>query len=113
MNTMPAAQARVRTPRWFWIPARVLLFTFLCTLLGFAASLLLGIVGVVIGARVRGGVPNMAVAYREVALPCALAIAAIVLVSTVFMELRHYRQSRVLAGIERSTSRYAKRSPGI
>jgi hypothetical protein len=29
------------------------------------------------------------------------------------MELRHYRQSRVLAGIERSTSRYAKRSPGI
>jgi hypothetical protein len=109
---MPASQAR--TPRWFWIPARVLLFTFLCTLLGFAVSLLLGLIGVVIGAKLRGGVPNMTVAYREVAFPAALAIAAIVLVSTIFMELRHYRQSKVLAQIERSTSpSYAKRSPGI
>jgi hypothetical protein len=111
---MPASQAHVRTPRWFWIPARVLLFTFLCTLLGFAVSLLLGLVGVVIGAKIRGGVPNMTVAYREVALPAAITIAAIVLVSTIFMEVRHYRQSKVLAQIEHSSSRtYAKRSPGI
>ena len=108
---MPASQARVRAPRWFWIPARVLLFTFLCTLLGFAVSLLLGLVGVIVGARLRGGVPNMTVAYREVALPAALAIAAIVLVSAIFMEVRNYRQSKVLAQIERSTSsNYAKRS---
>ena len=106
---MQASQARVRTPRWFWIPLRVLLFTFLCTLLGFAVSLLLGLIGVVIGARLRGGVPNMSVAYREVAFPAALAIAAIVLVSTVFMEARHYRQSKVLAQIAQASSpKYAK-----
>lgn len=103
-----------RNPRWFWIPARVLLFAFLCTLLAFAVSLLLGILGVILGARLRGGTPNLTIAYREIALPAALMVGGIVLVSTVFMEVRHYRQSKALAEIERSSaSGYAKTPHGI
>ena len=95
---MSPARKPARTPRWFWIPLRVLIFTVLCTLIAFAVSLLLGIVGVVAGARMRGGTPNMAVAYREVALPAALAVGTIILISITFMEIRHYRQAKILAG---------------
>lgn len=75
--------------------------TFLLTLLAFAVSLLLGIVGVVLGAKLRGGTPNMQIAYRDVAAPVAAAVGAIVLVSALFMEIRNYRQAKALAGIER------------
>lgn len=95
------AKAVPRKPRWYLIPLRVLLVTFLVTLLAFAVSLLLGIVGVVIGAKLRGGTPNMQVAYRDVAGPVAAAVCAIVLVSSLFMEVRNYRQAKALAGIER------------
>lgn len=114
MSEMATAKRRVRNPRWFWIPARVVTFTFLCGLIAFAVSLLLGIVGVIVGARIRHGTPNMAIAYREVALPAALAVAAIVLVSSIFMEVRHYRQTKALAEIERSSSGgYVNRPHGI
>ena len=103
-----------RNPQWFWIPARVLLFTFLCTLLAFAVTLLLGILGVIAGARLRSGTPNLTVAYRDVAIPAALMVAGIVLVSSIFMEVRHYRQSQVLAKLERSSSPgYAKHPEGV
>jgi uncharacterized BrkB/YihY/UPF0761 family membrane protein len=109
------AKTHGRSPRWFWIPARVLLFTFLSSLLAFAVSLLLGIVGVIVGAKARHGTPNMSIAYRDVATPAALMVGAIVLVSSVFMEVRHYRQSKALAEIERSTLHdgYGKRRQGI
>ncbi|MBZ5720564.1 MAG: hypothetical protein LAO03_09310 [Acidobacteriia bacterium] len=99
---MSPARKPARSPRWFWIPARVVVFTFICTLLAFAMSLLLGILGVMAGAKMRGGTPNMTIAYREVALPAALAVGAIVLVSVAFMEIRHYRQAKALAAIERA-----------
>ena len=86
------------------IPFRVLLVTFLLTLLAFAVSLLLGIVGVVVGARLRAGTPNMQVAYRDVAAPVAATVFAIVLVSSIFMEVRNYRQAKTLAGIEKIES---------
>ena len=66
-------------PSWSVIPIRVLLVTFLLTLLAFAVSLLLGILGLVIAARLRGLHPNMATAYRHVALPAAAVVSAIVL----------------------------------
>jgi hypothetical protein len=84
------------------IPVRVVLVTFLLTLLGFAVSLLLGIAGVVIGAKLRQGTPNMQIAYRDVAAPVAAAVCAVVLVSSLFLEIRNYRRARVLAGIESS-----------
>jgi hypothetical protein len=111
---MATPKRAVRYPRWFWIPARVGTFTFLCGLLAFAVSLLLGILGVIVGARIRHGTPNMTIAYREVALPAALTVATIVLVSSIFMEVRHYRQSKALAEIERSSSSgYANRPHGV
>ncbi len=97
----PTSKAAPRKPRWYLIPFRVLLVTFLLTLLGFAVSLLLGIVGVFVGARLRGGTPNMQVAYRDVAAPGAAAVFAIVLVSSIFLEIRNYRQAKALAEIER------------
>jgi TRAP-type C4-dicarboxylate transport system permease small subunit len=80
---------------------RVLLVTFLLTLLFFAISLLLGILGVVIAARLRALPPNMSTAYRYVALPVAAAGGAFALVSASVMEIRRYRQTKALAEIER------------
>jgi hypothetical protein len=101
-NVSPSPKAApMRRLRWYLIPLRVLLVTFLLTLLSFAVSLLLGIVGVVVGAKLRGGTPNMQVAYRDVAAPTAAAVCAIVLVSSLFMEIRNYRRAKALAGIER------------
>jgi uncharacterized membrane protein len=102
---MPSStQKRFRRPRWFWIVPRVLLVTFILTALSFAVSLLLGIVGIVIGSRLRGVTPNMAFAYRHIAAPAAAIAGCIVLVSATAMEIRHYRQNRTLAAIERTAS---------
>jgi len=92
----------VRSPRWFWIPFRVVLVTFLLTLLSFAVSLLLGILGLLIAAKVGGVAPNMAVAYRLVALPTAAVVGGLSLISLTIMEIRHYRHAKVLAEIERA-----------
>lgn len=83
------------------IPVRVLLVTIMLTLLSFAVSLFLGILGTVIGAGVRGVHPNMAFAYRHVALPVAIGAAAVVLVTSIVVEVRHYHRTRVLDHIEK------------
>lgn len=80
---------------------RVLLVTFLLTLLSFAVSLLLGILGLVIAAKLQGTHANVTIAYRYVAPPAAAVVGAIVLVSAIFLEVRHYRQAKALADIER------------
>ena len=84
------------------MPVRVFLITVLFTLLAFAVSLLLGILGTVIAAAVRGTAPDMKVAYRHVALPVAIIVALIALVSAVILEVRNYRQAKALAEIERA-----------
>lgn len=75
------------------------------TLLSFAVSLLLGILAVVIGAGLRGVHPNLAFAYKHVAFPVAVTAAAIVLVSSLVMEIRHYRRQRVLDDMEQQMGR--------
>ena len=80
--------------------ARILGLTVLFTLLSFAVSLLLGIVGVALTAMVRGAHPNMPIAYREIALPVAISAAAIAIVTVTILEIRHYRASKALAAIE-------------
>ncbi|HWY21091.1 MAG TPA: hypothetical protein VNX26_07710 [Candidatus Acidoferrum sp.] len=90
-----------RPPRWYAIPVRVLLVTFIGTLISFAVSLLLGILGTVVVSAVRHVNPNMTVAYRLIALPVAVAAGSIIFVLALAMEIRHYRQSRTLAAIER------------
>jgi uncharacterized membrane protein YfcA len=99
---MPSVETPVRLPRWYLIPVRVLLVTFIVTLLSFAVSLLLGIGGTVLAARLHGGQPDMTFAYRHVALPAAGMVAAIVFVSASFMEVRHYRQTKTLDQLERA-----------
>lgn len=97
---MPPARA-ARAPRWCTIPVRVCLVTFIGTLLCFAVSLLLGILGTVIVSSLRGVHPDMRIAYRMVALPVALVAGSIVFVLALVMEIRHYRQSKTLSAIER------------
>jgi hypothetical protein len=98
---MAVVQTFTRRPRWYLVPVRVLLVTFIVTLLSFAVSLLLGIGGVVLAARLRGAHPNMAIAYRHIAIPAAAIVAAIVFVSAGFMEFRHYQRAKTLERIER------------
>jgi hypothetical protein len=90
-----------RTPRWYTIPVRVCLVTFILTLLCFAVSLLLAILGTVIVAALRGVHPDMRIAYRQIALPTALVAGSIVFVLALVTEIRHYRQSKTLSAIER------------
>ncbi len=100
---MPPAAVLPAKPRWYMIPVRVLLITFLLTLLSFAISLLLGILALVISGRIRGIHPDMASAYRHFAFPAALAVAAVCLVSATVTEIRYYRQAKALAGIARAS----------
>jgi len=80
---------------------RVLLVTFIGTLLCFAVSLLLAILGTVIVAALRGVHPDMRIAYRHIALPMALVAGSIIFVLGLVMEIRHYRQTKTLSAIER------------
>ncbi len=100
---MAPALVHPAKPRWYMIPVRVVLITFLLTLLSFALSLLLGILGLVISGRIRGVHPNMAAAYRHFAFPAAIAVAAVCLVSATITEVRYYRQAKALAGIARAS----------
>jgi hypothetical protein len=98
----PKLQTPARPPRWYLIPVRVLLVTFIVTLISFAISLLIGILGTVLVAKLRGMQLDMTFAYRYVALPVTATVGPIVFVSACFMEGRHYRQAKALAQIERA-----------
>lgn len=94
-------------PRWYFIPVRVLLATVIVSLLSFAVSLLLGICALVLASKLRHIHPDLRVAYRLIAAPAAGVVAAIVLVSASFMEIRHYRRGKVLRRIEGQIGRPA------
>jgi len=89
------------SPRWYGIPARVLLATFIGTLICFALSLLLGILGTVTVSALRGIHPDMRIVYRLFALPVASVAGAVIFVLSLVMEIRHYRQMKALSAIER------------
>jgi flagellar biosynthesis protein FliR len=76
--------------------------TALLTLLAFAVSLLLSILGTVVYSQVTHVAPNMPFAYRYIAFPFAITVGIIVLALSLAMEIRHYRQRKTLAGIERA-----------
>jgi hypothetical protein len=95
------AEPASRAPRWYAIPVRVALVTFIGTLLCFAVSLLLAILGTVIVAKLRGVHPDMRIAYRQIALPMAGVAGSIIFVLGLVMEIRHYRRAKTLAAIER------------
>jgi hypothetical protein len=95
---MPLARTADHSP-WRLIPVRVLLVTFIVTLLSFAVSLLLGIFGVILAAWARGVHPNMTLAYRGVAFPVAAVVGAVAVVSCTVVEVRHHRQTKALGQI--------------
>ena len=97
MSLTPASRA----PRWYAIPVRVCLVTFIATLLCFAVTLLFAILGTVIVGALRGVHPDMRIAYRHIALPMALVAGSIILVLALVMEIRHYRQTKTLSAIEK------------
>ena len=90
-----------RAPHWYGIPARVALLTFLGTLLSFAASLLLAIIGMLVVWKVQGAHPDMRIAYRSIALPAAMLGGALAFLFSLYTEVRHYRQCKTLTAIER------------
>ncbi len=90
-------------PRWIGVPVRAFAMTFLFTLLSFAVALLLSIVGTVVYSQVKHVAPNLTFAYRHIAFPFAITVGAIVLVLSLGMEIRNYRQRKTLEGIERAS----------
>jgi TRAP-type C4-dicarboxylate transport system permease small subunit len=98
---MPSS--RSARPAWIGIPFRVLVVTFLLTLLSFAVALLLSILGTVVYSQVEHVAPNLPFAYRHIAAPFAITVGAIVLLLSLVMEIRNYRQRRALTGSERAS----------
>jgi len=91
------------TPRWYLIPVRILLVTFLFTLLSFALALLCGISGILLRSWLRGVHPNMSFAYSHVAAPIAATASLVTFISMTILEVRNYHQSRVLAAVARAS----------
>jgi len=58
-----------------------------------------------LAAKLRGVPADLRVAYRFIAAPAAGVVAAIVLVSSSFMEVRQYRRTKVLGRIEHQIGR--------
>lgn len=98
---MSMAKTSSQAAQWMGIAARVFAVTFLLTLLSFAVALLLSIMGTVVYSQVKHVAPNLAFGYRHIAFPFALTVGAIVLVLSLGMEIRNYRQRKALEGIER------------
>lgn len=86
-----------RSPRWYGIPLRVFLITFVGTLLVFAVSLLIAIIATAIASAVRGIHPDMRIAYRMIAFPTAAIAGVVIFVVAVITEVRHYRKTRALS----------------
>lgn len=91
-------------PEHYWIGfvGRVFAFTFLSTLLSFAVALLLSILGMLVYSRVEHVAPNLVFAYRRIAFPLAVSVGTVVLIGSLIVEIRNYRQWKVLAAIERT-----------
>jgi uncharacterized membrane protein len=102
---MPYINLWQTSPRWYFIPVRVLLVTFVVTLLCFAVGLLLGICGVLLMAAIHGAHPDLRMAYRHIALPAAVAACATVLIASSFIEAQRYRRIKTLRHIEREIER--------
>ena len=94
--------AQTDRPRWIGAAARVFAFTFFGTLLTFAVTLLLSILGTVVHSQVEHVAPNLVFAYRRIAFPIAVSVGTIVLIVSLVLEIRNYRRWKVLVAIERT-----------
>lgn len=92
-----------RKPRWYAIPVRVLLVTFILTLMSFALCLFMALLGAVVAGKLRGYTPDLQLAYRHIALPIAVGAGTVVLIVTTVTEIRHFRQTKALQEILRNS----------
>ncbi len=90
-------------PQWIGIPVRALAMTFLFTVLTFAIALLLGILGTVVYSQVKQVSPDLPFAYRHIAFPAAIAAGSVVLILSLTMEIKNYRQRKAPENIERAS----------
>jgi len=81
-----------RKPQLLGVFFRALLITFVLTLLAFAVTLLLAIIGLSLFGLVAGRRPDLANAYRYGAFPTAILVAVTVLVTALITEFKRYRQ---------------------
>jgi branched-subunit amino acid ABC-type transport system permease component len=96
-----AATPASHSPRWYGIPVRVCLITFIGTLLSFCFSLLFGIVGTLLTSFYLHLHPDMTVVYRRIAFPAACVGGVVIFTLSLVTEVRHYRRSKALSSIER------------
>jgi hypothetical protein len=89
------------SPHWYGIPVRIFLLTFIGTLSAFAVSLFLAILGIMLTASLRGGRPDITLAYRHIAVPMALVAGGIIFLLATALEIRHYQQRKALRALER------------
>jgi hypothetical protein len=94
---------RTQKHRWYAVPARAIFMALLLTLLTFAVTLLISIAVLVVRGWLQGENPNMRLAYRHIALPVAMTVGAVALITSLVVEIQHYRRSRALAGIARAS----------
>jgi hypothetical protein len=81
-----------RKPRLPGVFVRALLITFVLTMLAFAVTLLLAIIGLSLFGLVKGHRPDMANAYKYIAVPMAALTATVILVTALITEFKRYRQ---------------------
>lgn len=81
-----------RKPRLPGVFFRTLLITFVLTLLAFAVTLLLAIVGFSVFGLVQRHRPDLANAYKYIAVPIAAVVATVVLVTAWITEFKRYRR---------------------
>jgi ABC-type proline/glycine betaine transport system permease subunit len=79
-----------RKPRLWALVFRILFLSLLATLLAFAVGLFVGIVATVLAGAARGAHPDMSYAYRHVAFPLAVGVAAVALIAMSVHEVRRY-----------------------
>jgi hypothetical protein len=73
------------------VTARVLFATLVFTALGMGLGLLLGILVMIAWAAFHGGQADMRNAYRDVAIPLALAVGTVALAGSIYLEIRARR----------------------
>lgn len=100
-KTLITPRSGDHSPHWYGIPVRIFLLTFIGTLSAFAVSLFLAILGIMLIAALRGGRPDMTVAYWHIAFPMALVAGGIIFLFATALEIRHYRQHKALRALER------------
>ncbi len=91
-----AADPAVLAPSRLGILPRVILITFGVTGIAFAISLFFGILGLTAVGIVRGHLPDLRVAYRQIAVPVAIIIGTVAFGSAWIVEIRHYHQAKLL-----------------